>query len=151
MKTAWFHDAETGEIIGKYVLPRTQSQYENCTIHNYNLVPHPRRNLLVHGSSSPARRSSTSPTRRTRTRLPGWIPIRSTRRRRRVQAAARTSAAASGRPTGYGGDIFESDTRRGLHIWGVRAWETKGPMAKMDYLNPQTSHFSIDDRGRVQN
>jgi hypothetical protein len=24
--------------------------YENCTIHNDNIVPHPTRNLLVHGS-----------------------------------------------------------------------------------------------------
>ena len=50
MKTVFFHDGATGEIIGRHVLPRPQSVYENCTIHNYNIVPHPTRNLLVHGS-----------------------------------------------------------------------------------------------------
>ena len=50
MKTFWIHDAETGEIVGRHVLPRPQSVFENCTIHNYNIVPHPTRNLLVHGS-----------------------------------------------------------------------------------------------------
>jgi hypothetical protein len=32
----------------------------------------------------------------------------------------------------------------------VRAGELKGPRAKLDYLNPQTNHFSIDDKGKVQ-
>src|SRR5918992_4676038 len=50
MKTIFLHDAETGQIIGRHVLPRPQSQYENCTMHNYNIVPPPTRNLLVHGS-----------------------------------------------------------------------------------------------------
>ena len=50
MKTLFFHDGETGEIIGRHVLPRPQSQYENCTMHNYNIVPSRKRNLLVHGS-----------------------------------------------------------------------------------------------------
>ena len=29
MKTLFFHDAATGQIIGRHVLPRSQSQYEN--------------------------------------------------------------------------------------------------------------------------
>ena len=40
MKTAWIHDAEEGEIIGKYTMQRPQSEFENCTVHNYNIVPH---------------------------------------------------------------------------------------------------------------
>jgi hypothetical protein len=144
MKTAWFHDAETGEIIGKYVLPRPQSQYENCTIHNYNLVPHPTRNLLVHGSyqsgtalvdfTDPANAyevawmdpdpldppSDTSPGGRTNFRGGDWSSY------------------------WYNGRIYESDARRGLYIWKVSAPELAGRIAKLDYLNPQTNHLSLD-------
>ena len=151
MKTAWFHDAETGEIIGKYVLPRPQSQWENCTIHNYNIVPSKQRYLLVHGSyqSGTALVDFTNPENAYEIAWMDPLPL---------DPPSPTSPGGRNEFRGgdwasywYDGDIFESDTRRGLYIWDVRAWETKRPMAKMDYLNPQTSHFSIDSRGRVQN
>ncbi len=151
MKTLFFFDADNGDIIGRHVLPRPQSQYENCTMHNYNIVPSKQRYLLVHGSYQSGTSlvdftdpdssyeiawmdpdpldppSPTSPGGRTNFRGGDWSSY------------------------WYDGDMFESDTRRGLYIWDVRAWETKRPMAKMSFLNPQTSHFSIDDRGKVQN
>ena len=43
-------DTELGDIVGRHMLPRPQSQWENCTMHNYNIVPDTRRRLLVHGS-----------------------------------------------------------------------------------------------------
>src|SRR5688572_21516642 len=146
MKTAWFHDAETGEIIGKYVLPRPQSQYGNCTIHNYNVVPHPTRNLLVHGSyqsdtalvdfTDPANAyevawmdpdpldppSATSPGGRTNFRGGDWSSY------------------------WYNGRIYESDARRGLYVWKVSAPEVRGPMVKLDHLTPQTYHLSVNAR-----
>jgi len=145
MKTAFFHDAETGEIIGRYVMPRPQSQYENCTVHNYNIVPHPTRNLLVHGSyqsgtalvdfTDPANPhevawmdpdpldppSDTSPGGRTNFRGGDWSSY------------------------GYNGLIYESDTRRGLYVWNVSAPEAGGPMIHLDYLNPQTAQLSLDN------
>jgi hypothetical protein len=33
-----------------------------------------------------------------------------------------------------GRGIYESDTRRGLYIWKVRARETRGPTVKLDSL-----------------
>jgi hypothetical protein len=154
MKTIFFHDGATGEIIGRHVLPRPQSQYENCTIHNYNIVPHPKRNLLVHGSyqsgtalvdfTDPANvyevawmdpdpldpPSDTSPGGRTNFRGGDWSSY------------------------WYNGAIYESDTRRGLYVWKVSAPEVRGHKVKLDYLNPQTNHLSItagsrgDDRGK---
>jgi hypothetical protein len=35
----FFYDANTGAKVGQWVLPRPQSAAENCTIHNYNIVP----------------------------------------------------------------------------------------------------------------
>jgi hypothetical protein len=49
----------------------------------------------------------------------------------------------------YNGYIYESDARRGLYIWEVEARELRGRQVKLDYLNPQTQHVSIDRNGRV--
>lgn len=40
-------------------------------------------------------------------------------------------------------------TRR-FRVWNLSARELRGPMAKLDYLNPQTSQVSIDSSGNVQ-
>ena len=51
VKKSWFfYDAQTGEKLGQFVLPRTQTSAENCTIHNYNVVPTDKRYLLVGGN-----------------------------------------------------------------------------------------------------
>jgi hypothetical protein len=39
MKSYFFFDGETAELLGKFVLPRNQTLQENCTIHNYNMIP----------------------------------------------------------------------------------------------------------------
>ena len=38
MKSMFFYDTETGEELGRFVLPRDQAVSESCTIHNYNMV-----------------------------------------------------------------------------------------------------------------
>jgi hypothetical protein len=148
MKTAWFHDAETGEIIGKYVLPRPQSQYENCTIHNFNIVPHPTKNLLVHGSyqSGTAVVDFTDPAN---AREVAWMDP--------LPLDPPSATSPGGRTNFRGGDwssywynglIYESDTRRGLYVWNVSGREVAGHTVKLDYLNPQTNHISIDPGAR---
>jgi hypothetical protein len=149
MKTAWFHDAETGEIIGKYVLPRPQTQWENCTVHNYNIVPHPTKYLLVHGSyqSGTAVVDFTDPAN---AREVAWMDP--------LPLDPPSATSPGGRTNFRGGDwssywynglIYESDTRRGLYVWNVSGREVAGPTVKLDYLNPQTNHLSItaDSRG----
>ena len=38
-KSLFFYDARTGAKLGQWVLPRGQGADENCTIHNYNVIP----------------------------------------------------------------------------------------------------------------
>jgi hypothetical protein len=143
MKTLFIHDGETGEIVGRHVLPRAQSQYENCTMHNYNIVPHRKRYLLVHGSyqSGTALVDFTDPANAYEVAWMDPLPL-----------DPPSAESPGGRTNFRGGDwssywynghIYESDTRRGLYVWQVRARETRGPTVKLDHLNPQTSHFSI--------
>ena len=145
MKTFWIHDAETGEIVGRHVLPRPQSVFENCTIHNYNIVPHPTRNLLVHGSyqSGTALVDFTDPANPYEVAWMDPEPL-----------DPPTAESPGGRTNFRGGDwasywynglIYESDARRGLYVWNVSAPEVRGPTVKLDHLNPQTNHISLGD------
>jgi hypothetical protein len=47
MKSIFFFDTESGDVLGKWVLPRPQTTLENCTIHNYNIVPTGKRDVLT--------------------------------------------------------------------------------------------------------
>jgi hypothetical protein len=143
MKTIFFHDGETGEIIGRHTLPRPQSRFENCTMHNYNVVPHPTRNLLVHGSyqSGTALVDFTDPAN---AREIGWMDP--------LPLDPPSDESPGGRLNFRGGDwssygyndrIYESDTRRGLYVWDVSGRDGLRQTIRLDYLNPQTNHFSI--------
>jgi len=143
MKTLFFHDAATGEIIGRHVLPRPQSEWENCTIHNYNIVPHPTRNLLVHGSyqSGTALVDFTDPTNAYEV---AWMDPDPLDPPSATSPGGRTNFRGGDWSSyWYNGRIYESDTRRGLYIWKVNAPELHEPAVKLDYLNPQTSQISI--------
>lgn len=50
MKSIFFFDTESGELLGKWVLPRPQTTAENCTIHNYSIVPTGKRDVLTTGA-----------------------------------------------------------------------------------------------------
>ena len=50
MKSFFFFDTETGAKQGQWTLPRDQTALENCTLHNYNVIPTKKRDVLVHGS-----------------------------------------------------------------------------------------------------
>jgi hypothetical protein len=131
-KSAFFYDAATGAKLGQWVLPRPQTIEENCTIHNYNVVPLRKRYVLVSGNyqSGISVVDFTNP------------------------AAAREFAYADPAPlvpTQLGGDwstywyngrIYESDITRGLLVWQLRDKRVAGAR-RLHHLNPQTQEFSL--------
>lgn len=134
VKKSWFfYDSATGAKLGQFVLPRPQTSAENCTIHNYNVVPTDKRYVLVGGNYQA-----------------GISVVDFTN-----PAAAREVAFADPAPlvpTQLGGDwstywynglIYESDITRGLLVWNLSDMATAGAR-KLDHLNPQTQDFSID-------
>jgi hypothetical protein len=146
MKTIWFHDADTGQILGEHTLPRPQSQYENCTMHNYNIAPTLRNNILVHGSyqSGTAMVNFNDLSNAYEVAFMDPPPL-----------DPPTATTPGGRTNFRGGDwssywyngfIYESDARRGLYIWNVSGRDADGPAVKLDYLNPQTNHLSFPHR-----
>ena len=131
-KSWFFYDAQTGAKLGQFVLPRPQTAAENCTIHNYNIVPTDKRYLLVGGNYQA-----------------GISVVDFTDPANAVEVAYADPAPLV--PTQLGGDwstyyyngrIYESDITRGLLIWNLSGkWDAGAK--RLPYLNPQTSEFTL--------
>jgi hypothetical protein len=134
MKTIFFHDATTGELVGQWTLPRPQSEFENCTIHNYNILPLADRYVLVHGSyqSGTSMVDFTDPQNAYEVAFSDPAPLE-------PGVLSRGGVWTS---TFYNGFVYESDTRRGLRVYKVSAREPAGAL-KLSHLNPATSEFSL--------
>jgi hypothetical protein len=133
VKKSWFfYDAQTGAKLGQFVLPRPQTAEENCTIHNYNVIPTDKRYVLVAGNYQA-----------------GISVVDFTDPANAVEVAYADPAPLV--PTQLGGDwstyyyngrIYESDITRGLLIWNLSGkWDAGAK--KLPYLNPQTSEFTL--------
>jgi len=136
-KSYFFYDAEDGSKLGQFVLPRPQTLEENCTIHNYNVVPlknkkKQNRYVLVAGNyqagisvvdfSDPANAKEIAyadPAPLVPTQLGGdWSTYF------------------------YNGYIYESGITRGLTIWRLRDRAVYG-YRSLSHMNPQTQEFSL--------
>jgi hypothetical protein len=133
-RSLFFYDPETGTLLGIWTLQRTQSSTENCTIHNYNVVPLPSgRDVLVHGSyqSGTSVVDFTDPANAVEL---GWSdppPI----------VPADLGGAWSS--YWYNNFIYETNITEGLNVFRFSGSETAGAL-RLDHTNPQTQEFTID-------
>jgi len=134
-RTMYFFDARTGAPVGTFLHPRPQTATENCTWHNYNVVPLRDRYVLVSGNyqSGVSVIDFTDP------------------------GSAREVAFADPAPLDpnvlilggdwstywYNGLIYESDITRGLLVWKLSSPTVAGAL-QLDHLNPQASEFTLD-------
>jgi hypothetical protein len=135
MKSLFFFNSVTGSFLGKHVLPRPQTLTENCTVHNYNVVPTKRGRVLVHGSyqSGIGVVDFTDPTNAVEIAFADPAPL------------SRTQLVLGGDWSSYwyDGRIYESDITRGLIIWNLSDRAVAGAL-KLRHLNPQTQEFTHD-------
>jgi hypothetical protein len=133
VKKSWFfYDAQTGEKLGQFVLPRPQSSTENCTIHNYNVVPTDKRYLLVGGNYQGGISvvDFTDPANAVEVAYADPAPL------------VPTQLGGEWSTYYYNGRIYESDITRGLLIWNLSGkWDAGA--RRLPYLNPQTSEFTL--------
>jgi LVIVD repeat len=132
-KSFFFFDADDGDREGQWVFnDRPQSSTENCTLHNYNIVPTKRDDILVHGSYQSGI---------------GVLDFSNTRNAREIAYADPEPLV----PAQLGGDwssyfyngyIYESDITRGLYAWKLDDRDVRDAI-KLDHLNPQTQEFTI--------
>jgi hypothetical protein len=132
MKSFFFFDTDSGEPLGKWTLTRPQSQGENCTLHNYNIVPTKHDDILVHGSyqSGIGVLDFSNPARAREIAFADPAPLVPT------QDGGDWSAYF------YNGIIYEADITRGLFTWRLDDHDTERAM-KLRHMNPQTQEFTI--------
>jgi LVIVD repeat len=136
-KSAFFYDAATGAKLGQWTLPRGQDgapgAIENCTIHNYNVVPlSGGRHVLVSGNYQ-AGTWVTDFTDPAHPRTLGWSDPP-------VIVPQDTGGAWSS--YWYNNFIYESSITDGLNVFRFSGSETAGAV-HLDHLNPQTIEFSL--------
>ena len=140
MKTMFFYDADTGAKLGEWTLPRVQGADENCTIHNYNIVPLRSGRYVAVSGNYQAGTWVTDFTDPAKPRAVAWSD----------PASLGPGSACGGLCTiggawssyWYYGRIYESDITTGLNVFRLRDRVTRGAI-RLPRLNPQTQQFSL--------
>ena len=137
VKKSWFfYDADDGSKLGQFVLPRPQTAAENCTIHNYNVVPTDKGYVLVSGNYQAGISvvDFTDPANAEEIAFADPAPL------------VPTQLGGDWSTYWYNGRIYESDITRGLTIWELSDRAVAGAK-KFDHLNPQTMEMSFALKG----
>ena len=127
-KSAFFFDADTGTQLGMWTLPRPQSATENCTIHNYNIVPLRSGNYVMvsgnyqSGTSVVDFTDPANPVELAYSDPPPIDPF---------------DLGGAWSSYWYNNFIYETNITEGLNIFRFSGKETAGAL-KLDHLNPQT-------------
>jgi hypothetical protein len=106
---------------------------ENCTLHNYNVVPSKKRDILVHGSYQSGI---------------GVVDFTDLENIKEIAYADPKPLNPAAFTIGgdwsshyYNGLIWQSDITRGLLAWQIRG-DALGGTQRLDRLNPQTQEFT---------
>jgi hypothetical protein len=131
-KSFFFYDAATGAKLGQWVLPRPQTVEENCTLHNYNVVPTPHRYVVVSGNyqSGISVVDFTNPARAREIAHADPAPL------------VPSQIGGDWSTYWYNGRIYESDITRGLSIWRLHDRAVAGARP-LHHLNPQTQEHTL--------
>ena len=152
-KSFFFYDADTGAKLGQWTLPRPQGAQENCTLHNYNLVPlRNGRDILVSGNyqagiwvvdlTNPANARTVA-----WSDPPAVLPPPPGLGTPPIFCTAGGGCPLTGSWSGYwhNGYIYESHIGEGLNIFELKGRETRSAV-KLGLNNPQTQEFTLKDR-----
>jgi hypothetical protein len=127
-KSKFFYDAATGAKLGQWVMDRPQGETENCTVHNFNVVPLDSGRYVAVGGhyqagtwvvdftdpASPVTVAYSDPAPITPTNLGGaWSTYH------------------------YNGFVYESEIQSGLNVFRMSDPRTAGEF-RLPFLNPQT-------------
>ena len=151
-KSAFFYDADTGAKLGQWTLPRSQGPDENCTIHNYNIVPIEGKYLMVGGHyqagtwvvdfTDPANAETVA-----------WVDPPSLGPGPFCSQTSPPGCHLGGAWSSYiyshgstsqqnKGFIYESDITRGLNVYRLNDRILEGAVS-LPHLNPQTQEFTL--------
>ncbi len=132
-KSMFYYDANTGAKLGQWVLPRPQTEQENCTIHNYNIVPLRSGHYVAVGGHYQAGTWVTDFTDPANPQTVGFSdpdPIQP------------PNLGGAWSTYWYNNFIYESEIQTGLNLFRLSDKATAGQL-RLSHLNPQTQEFSL--------
>jgi hypothetical protein len=132
-KSMFFYDADTGAKLGQWTLPRPQSSAENCTIHNYNILPTRNGRYIAVGGHYQAGTWVTEFTDPANPVTVGWSD---------PPPLVPTQLGGAWSSYWYNNFIYESEITKGLMVFRFSGSVTGGTL-RLDHLNPQTQEFSL--------
>jgi hypothetical protein len=132
-KSAFFYDADTGAKLGQWTLPRPQTAEENCTIHNYNVVPLSDGRYVLASGNYQAGTWLTEFTDPANPLTLAWSD---------PEPLVPTQLGGAWAAYWYNGLIYESEIQVGLNVFRFTGKETRKDV-RLRRLNPQTQEFSI--------
>lgn len=137
-RTMFFFDPRSGDLLGTFVQPRPQSNTENCTWHNLNVVPSDKRRVFVSGNYQAGISvvEFTDPANAQEIAYADPAPL----------STDQLILGGDWSTYWYNGRIYESDITRGLIVWNLSDNAVAGAQ-RLDRLNPQTQEFSIPFKG----
>jgi hypothetical protein len=160
-KSAFFYDADTGAKLGQWTLPRPQiglaeatpaAGAENCTIHNYNVVPTRNGRYILVSGNYQAGTWVTDFTDPSDPQTLGWSDPPPLPQVMSPAGMLVNELGGAWSSYWYNGFIYESEITKGLNVFRFSGKETGGAI-RLKHLNPQTQEFSLagdngdDDEG----
>lgn len=141
-RSLFFFEAQTGDLLGTMLHPRPQTNLENCTWHNYNIVPTDKRYLVVSGNyqSGISVVDFTDPANPFEVAFADPAPLVDPNPPVGIELGGDWSTYW------YNGLIYESDITRGLIVWNLSD-NTVAGANRYDHLNPQTQMTSFPFKG----
>ena len=138
--TTFFFNAQDGTELGRHVLARRQGSTENCTIHNFNVVPLQNRRIMVQGNyqAGIAILDFTNPANVREIAYADPAPLDQNN----------LILGGDWSTHWYDGEIYESDITRGLITWEFKDPSVAGART-LGHLNPQTQEFTIPFTGSL--
>jgi hypothetical protein len=133
-KSMFFYDGDTGAKLGQWVLPRGQDGVaENCTIHNYNILPTRNGRYIALSGNYQAGTWVTDFSDPANPVTLGWSD---------PPALDPPDLGGAWSSYWYNNFIYESEITKGLNVFRFSGRETGGTM-RLPHLNPQTQDFSL--------
>ena len=141
-KSMFFYNAQTGAKLGQWTLPRPQSIAENCTIHNYNIVPLASGRYVVVSGNYQAGTWVTDFTDPANPVTVAWSDPPPLGQVTTPAGALVNELGGAWSSYWYNDFIYESEITVGVNVFQVRDPRTASAI-QLDHLNPQTQEFSI--------
>jgi hypothetical protein len=141
-KSMFFYDANSGSKLGQWTLPRPQTLDENCTIHNYNIVPLRSGRYVAVSGNYQAGTWVTDFTDPANAQTVAWSDPPPLGQVTTPTGEVVNELGGAWSSYWYNNYIYESEITKGLNLFRLSDPTTAGAI-RLDRLNPQTEEFSL--------